>query len=121
MIFVVKKCALLTEFPDGLADAVEQGDLRFPAEGMGERGIEQFTEHAIGFGWIPRDFAVESGFVGDGFGEGAYGDFGAGAGIDQVRWKFRLADEKEYGVGEIIDMHEFAPGVAGSPQGDLGR
>jgi len=111
---------LFFEFPEGLLDALGEGDFGIPAEAAGFGRIHYFAWHAIGFAGIPVDFALESSFVGDGFCELTDGDFVSGSDIDDIGVIVVLHEEED-GVGEVIDMEEFAEGGTAAPEGDFGE
>ena len=94
-------------------------DLGFPTEVEELGHVEELAGGAVGFGGVEGEGASVAEDVADGFGELADGDVVSAADIDNVGGV--VVFEKEVaGVGEVINVEEFATRSAGAPDEDGG-
>ena len=100
-------------------DAITQRGLGRPAQALEAADVEQLARRTVGLGGIKHDAALEADDVHHGLGQFADGDVFAGADIDQRAVVARL-HQVHAGVGQVVDVEEFALGGASAPDGVFG-
>ena len=85
-----------------------------PAEVVQSRDVEPFARRAVGLVGVKANVAAKVNDVGDEPGQIGDGDILAGSDVKKVRAVI-VIHEKEAGVGQVVDVQEFAFGLADAP------
>lgn len=101
-----------------ICDALLQTYLRRPAESAKLVDAQEFTWRAIWLGEVARDLAFETNDLGDEVCQFENGNVFATTYVHMTFGGISL-HEMEAGVGAIVNMQEFAPRRAGTPDAYL--
>ena len=99
----------------GPLDPFVEGDLRFPAEGVGAGRIHEFAVHAVGFRGVPFDFALEPGGGGNLFRQLPDRDVAPIADVDYFGFVMVLHEIID-GVRNIVHVQKLPQRRTGSPK-----
>jgi hypothetical protein len=102
------------EIPIGQPDAVSQAGPGLPAQAVQARNIHQLARRAVGLAGVEGELTFEAHHLDHGFGQGADGDVGARADVDQ-RAAVTLLHQVHARIGQVIGIEELAQGRARAP------
>lgn len=107
---LMQPSGLLQKILIGSADAVFEGDLRRPAQGVQSGAVHELAGRAIGLGGIPVDASRVPEQAGHRLGQLADGEFLAGSHVDELFGRV-IFHEEDQGIAQVVGMQKFAEGA----------